>query len=68
MEDVTLLARVLKVHINNIEGEVELLKCALGNTSTHTKMSPSKIKVPELKSFRGLRNAKELENFLWDIE
>lgn len=26
------------------------------------------IKVPELKPFTGVRNAKELENFIWDME
>ena len=30
--------------------------------------APSKVRVPEPKGFRGLRNAKESENFLWDME
>lgn len=30
--------------------------------------SPSKIKTPEPKAFGGARNAKELENFLWDMD
>ena len=29
---------------------------------------PQKVRVPEPKGFRGARNAKELENFLWDME
>ena len=28
----------------------------------------TKVKVPELKPFNGARSAKDLENFLWDIE
>ena len=30
--------------------------------------APQKVRVPEPKGFEGARNAKELENFLWDIE
>jgi hypothetical protein len=30
--------------------------------------APSKLKVPEPKPFMGAGNAKELENFLWDME
>ena len=29
---------------------------------------PAKVLVPEPKSFGGARNAKDLENFLWDME
>ena len=28
----------------------------------------TKVKVPEPKSFNGARSAKDLENFLWDME
>ena len=28
----------------------------------------TKVKVPEPKPFKGARNAKDLENFLWDME
>ena len=30
--------------------------------------APPKVCVPEPKEFGGARNAKELENFLWDME
>jgi hypothetical protein len=30
--------------------------------------APMKLKVPEPKAFAGVRSAKELENFLWDME
>ncbi|KAJ4722993.1 Retrotransposon protein, putative, Ty3-gypsy subclass [Melia azedarach] len=68
MEDVAALAEELKERICTIKGEVGLLKRVLGNPSTHAEMGPSKIKVPEPKGFSGSRNAKELENFLWDME
>ena len=29
---------------------------------------PTKVRVPEPKPFGGARNAKDLENFLWDME
>lgn len=31
-------------------------------------MTATKLKIPGPKAFNGSRNAKELENFLWDIE
>ena len=31
-------------------------------------LPPPKVRVPEPKPFGGARNAKDLENFLWDME
>ena len=36
--------------------------------SASSPEAPSKVWVPEPKGFNDNRNAKELENFLWDIE
>ena len=38
-----------------------------GCSSSNANADP-KVRVPEPKSFSGNRNAKELENFLWDME
>jgi len=48
------------------EETIAILKRAL--TNSHIGVSTSKLKVPELKCFDGARSAKELENFLWDME
>lgn len=65
MEDIVILAGVLKGSIEVLEEEVGLLNQVIGNTSP-SEDKPSK--VPELKAYNRARNAKALENFLWDME
>ncbi|KAI9168920.1 hypothetical protein LWI28_003980 [Acer negundo] len=49
--------------------EIGVLWRALNNSPNHRdEGSVLRIKVPEPKHFQGSRNAKELENFLWDME
>ncbi|KAJ4723357.1 hypothetical protein OWV82_006740 [Melia azedarach] len=67
-EDVVSLATVLKASIEELESEVKLVKRAFNNISLPLEGGPSKIKVPEPRYFEGARDAKELENFLWDME
>ena len=45
-----------------------LKKAVLQGSLSGSKASFSKVQIPEPKGFNGNRNAKELENFLWDIE
>ena len=52
--------------VQTVKDETTLIKRAMNSPSEAG--SSSKIKVPEPKSFNGSRNAKELENFLWDME
>jgi len=48
------------------EETIAILKRAVTNTCI--RVSTSKPKVPEPKSFDRARSSKELENFLWDME
>ena len=48
--------------------DIVVLKKAVLQGSASGPEAPSKVRVPEPKGFNGNRNAKELENFLWDIE
>ncbi|XP_034674441.1 uncharacterized protein LOC117905666 [Vitis riparia] len=48
--------------------DIAILKKAVLQGSASGPEAPSKVRVPEPKGFNGNRNAKELENFLWDIE
>ncbi|KAI9193973.1 hypothetical protein LWI28_001930 [Acer negundo] len=49
--------------------EIGVLRRALNNSPNHRdEGSVSRIKVPKPKHFQGSKNAKELENFLWDME
>ncbi|KAI9177286.1 hypothetical protein LWI28_013276 [Acer negundo] len=61
------LSNIEAMHISNVEDTAE--KRALNNNpSSCGEGQMSRIKVPEPKHFQGSRNAKELKNFLWDIE
>ena len=54
--------------LSSLETDVSLLKKALQNASlSSSSESTQKAKVPDPKPFTGSRNAKELENFLWDM-
>ena len=44
------------------------MKKALLQTSPRTTNAAPKVRFPEPKGFDGTRSAKELENFLWDME
>uniref|UniRef100_A0A9I9CV55 Uncharacterized protein n=1 Tax=Cucumis melo TaxID=3656 RepID=A0A9I9CV55_CUCME len=51
--------------ISNANEELRLVET---NSSATKNMTATKLKIPEPKTFNGSRKAKELENFLWDIE
>jgi len=51
--------------VRNLMGELEALKDKINGGSG---MSHARLKVPDPKSFDGLRDAKALENFIWDLE
>lgn len=54
----------LKSKLRHFEDDVSMIKRVLNTEAAST----SKRKVPEPKAFQGVRDAKELENFLWDME
>ena len=55
--------------IRSLEEEIVLLKRAVvQGTPAAADPPPAKVRVPEPKTFGGARNAKDLENFLWDME
>ena len=48
--------------------EISILKKAVAQSPSKVSGPPQKVRVLEPKGFGGARNAKELENFLWDME
>ncbi|GAV92762.1 hypothetical protein CFOL_v3_36140, partial [Cephalotus follicularis] len=48
--------------------DISLLKRVLHGGPSRAEGASSKFRVPEPKQFSGKRDAKELENFLWDME
>ncbi|VFQ79625.1 unnamed protein product [Cuscuta campestris] len=57
--------------LESAEEELVLCKKALAQGSPSTsevRTPPSKLDIPRPKSYKGSRNAKELDNFLWSME
>ena len=48
--------------------DITVLKKVVLEGSSSSPEAPPKVRVPDPKGFNGNRNAKELENFLWDME
>ena len=67
LDNVAALERELRGNIRALENYLGLLKCVVSNALLHLEAGLAKINVLEPKSFGGTRNAKELENFLWDV-
>ena len=67
VDDYTKLVESLGEKNRDLEAELAILKRVLGGGPCVTD-APTKIRVPELKAFYGSQDAKELENFLWDME
>ena len=61
------MADLLKANVQTLEDEISLMKKAMRGNNNDPNVS-HKVKVPEPKPFGGTRSAKELENFLWDME
>ena len=54
--------------LQTLQEDVAVLKKALLRTSPQTTDASPNVRIPEPKGFDGTRSAKELENFLWDME
>ena len=54
--------------MQTLEEELALFRRVLGRLPSNDENPPSKIRVPDPKPFGGNRDAKELENFVWDVE
>ena len=67
MQDFITMIDLVKENSKRLEDDINILKKAVATPQAMDE-APSKIKVPEPKAFNGGRNAKELENFLWDME
>ncbi|KAK1379193.1 hypothetical protein POM88_025937 [Heracleum sosnowskyi] len=54
--------------MNKLVEDIAILRRAVAGTSLGGTDGHSKLKIPEPKPFVGSRSAKELENFMWDME
>lgn len=66
--DVKPLIDDFKTTLQSFEEDIEILKKVMLQGSPSGSEALSKIHVLELKGFNDNLNAKELENFVWDME
>ncbi|KAL0336592.1 UNVERIFIED_CONTAM: hypothetical protein Sradi_4871100 [Sesamum radiatum] len=66
IEEASIFTDAIDVRVDGVQAEVNLLKRVVGPDEDRAPMS--KVKVLDPKPFGGVRSAKELENFLWDME
>ena len=68
-DKVLAMTKEFQERTRSLEGEIILLKRAMVQGTPSTSYPPpTKVRVLEPKPFGGARNAKDLENFLWDME
>ncbi|KAG8377001.1 hypothetical protein BUALT_Bualt09G0122800 [Buddleja alternifolia] len=67
-EDISILTGAVDMKLDAVNVEISVLKRATGSVVSGDGGPSSKLRVPDPKSFGGERSAKELENFLWDME
>ncbi|KAG8372953.1 hypothetical protein BUALT_Bualt12G0120700 [Buddleja alternifolia] len=67
-EDISILTDAVDMKLDAVNVEISVLKRATGSVVSGDGGPSSKLRVPDPKSFGGERSAKELENFLWDME
>ncbi|KAG8373421.1 hypothetical protein BUALT_Bualt11G0022500 [Buddleja alternifolia] len=67
-EDISILTDAVDMNLDAVNVEISVLKRATGSVVSGDGGPSSKLRVPDPKSFGGERSAKELENFLWDME
>ncbi|KAK4359623.1 hypothetical protein RND71_021852 [Anisodus tanguticus] len=58
----------LKNANENLQMEVVVLRKAVASTGLSSDNRNTKVRILEPKAFNGSKSAKELENFLWDME
>ena len=59
----------MKAMENILAGQIEVTMKAVENVlAGQTNTGSNKLKFPELRPFKGNRDAKELENFIFDVE
>ena len=68
-DKVLVMTEEFQERTRSLEGEIVLLNRAMVQGTPSTSNLPlAKVRVPEPKPFGDVRNAKDLKNFLWDME
>ncbi|KAK4404692.1 hypothetical protein Sango_0837800 [Sesamum angolense] len=67
-DEISCLTDVVDYKLESLKVDLRLVKLAVANSGTDGSAVAPKVRVPDPKPFGGERSAKELENFLWDME
>ena len=59
---------IIQREFQELKAQVSVLQMAMGRVGFSSANRGKRAKVPESKRYEGARDAKELENFLFDIE
>lgn len=62
------MVTALKEEISELKREFTIYKVALSSRMLALRLNQRAIDVPKLKKFKGVRSAKEVDNFLWEIK
>ncbi|KAH0773471.1 hypothetical protein KY290_010608 [Solanum tuberosum] len=65
---VDLLTQIINLRLDADKVQEIVVLCQAVAVLGSTRGESSKVKIPEPKAFGGARSAKELENFIWDME
>ncbi|CAA0819377.1 Unknown protein, partial [Striga hermonthica] len=67
-DEFMLLSEAVESKVKKIMDDVSLLKRVGASVLEEQRQFPSKVRIPDPKTFDGTRDAKDVENFLWDME
>ncbi|XP_040957468.1 uncharacterized protein [Gossypium hirsutum] len=62
------LVTAMKEEIAELKGELTICKVALGNGMLTSGPKQRHVDVPKPEKFKGARSAREVDNFLWELE
>ncbi|KAL0287722.1 UNVERIFIED_CONTAM: hypothetical protein Sangu_2680600 [Sesamum angustifolium] len=67
-DEISCLTDAVDYKLESLKVDLRLVKKAVANSGTDGSAVAPKVRVPDPKPFGSERSAKELENFLWDME
>ncbi|KAK8302979.1 hypothetical protein V6Z12_D04G121100 [Gossypium hirsutum] len=65
LEDMVL---AMKKEIEELKGELAIYKAALSNGMLSSRLEQQAMDVPKPEKFKGARFARDVDNFLWEME
>ncbi|KAL0381184.1 UNVERIFIED_CONTAM: hypothetical protein Sangu_0182700 [Sesamum angustifolium] len=68
IDEISCLTDAVDYKLESLKADLRLVKLVVANSGTDGSAVAPKVRVPDPKPFGGERSAKELENFLWDME